>query len=628
MNSICRRGSISPFLPISEVSVMLKEQKSQEKNSHFSDAEINREEDDFIRTYTERKGGAFKILALLFKTHKWRLLLSAFFYAIKVSPTWVIPIITANLINIAVERPENSVGLIIMNIVIAVAVLALNIPFHMLHVKYFSIARRNVEAGLRGAMIRKLQQLSISFHKEMQSGRIQSKVMRDVEAVEALSSQIFNTLLDVLLSMSVTIAVVVSKNIVVFFIFLVTIPIAVLTMLPFRKSMRKQNHLFRQEMENTSSKVMDMVELVPITRAHALEDDEIHKLTDQVTQVAKSGYKLDLIQSLFGSVSWVIFNIFQILCLVCSVILAINGDIGVGDISLYQTYFTSLVAKISGIVALLPIITKGTESVHSIGEILSSYDVEDYKGKEKIKELRGEYEFKDISFHYADDDRLVLKGLNLKINAGETIAFVGESGSGKSTIINMAIGFFRPTNGEMFIDGKNASELDMHSYRQHIAVVPQNTILFSGTIRDNITYGRTNVSEEEVMQAVEAANLKNVIAKLPDGLDTNIGEHGDKLSGGQRQRISIARAIIRKPDVIIFDEATSALDTVSEAEIQNAINNLTEDKTTFIVAHRLSTIRKADKIAVMRDGRCVEFGTYKELMAKKGEFYTYKTMQS
>ncbi len=607
---------------------MLNKDQKHEKHSHFSDAEIVREENDFIRTYTEKKRGAFKILFKLYRTHKWKLLLSALFYAIKVSPTWVLPIITANLINIAVAQPADALTQIIINVAVAVGVLMLNIPFHMLHVKYFSIARRNVEAGLRGAMIRKLQQLSISFHKEMQSGKIQSKVMRDVEAVEALSSQIFNTALDVLLSMSVTIAVVVSKNIIVFLIFLVTIPVAVLTMLPFKKSMSKENHLFRQEMESTSSKVMDMVELVPITRAHALENDEIEKLTGQVTNVAKRGYKLDMIQSLFGSVSWVIFNVFQILCLVCSIVLAVNGEIEVGDVSLYQTYFTSLVAKVSGIVALLPIITKGTESVHSIGEILSSFDVEDYKGKQKMTTLRGEYEFKDICFHYADDDRKVLNNLNLKINPGETIALVGESGSGKTTIINMAIGFFRPTEGDMFIDGKNSKDLDLQSYRKHIAVVPQNTILFSGTIRDNITYGRTNVSDEEVMAAVEAANLRHVISKLPDGLNTSIGEHGDKLSGGQRQRISIARAIIRKPDVIIFDEATSALDTVSEAEIQNAINNLTKDKTTFIVAHRLSTIRNADKIAVMRDGRCVEFGTYNELMAKKGEFYTYKTMQS
>ena len=607
---------------------MLKENTGQGKHSYFNDSNIAKEENEFIKTYTEKKGGAFKILALLYKAHVWKLLLSAVFYAIKVSPTWILPIITANLINIAVEQPPNITNLITYNIIIAVAVLILNIPFNILHVKYFSIARRNVEAGLRGAMIRKLQQLSISFHKEMQSGRIQSKVMRDVEAVEALSSQIFNTALDILLSMSVTIAVVVSKSIIVFCIFLVTIPIAVIIRFFFRNSMRRENHLFRKEIESTSSMVMDMVELVPITRAHALEDDEINRLTDQVTSVAKRGYKLDLIHSLFGAVNWVAFNIFQIICLACSVILAINGEIGVGDISLYQTYFTTLVMKISGIVALLPIITKGTESIHSIGEILSSYDIEDYKGKEKVNVLRGEYEFQDIYFHYADNERMVLNGLNLKVNQGETIALVGESGAGKTTVVNMAIGFFKATEGTLYIDGKDSSTLDLQSYRQHIAVVPQNTILFSGSVRDNITYGKTDVSEKEVMAAIEAANLKNVIDKLPNGLDTSIGEHGDKLSGGQRQRISIARAIIRNPDVIIFDEATSALDTVSEAEIQTAINNLTENKTTFIVAHRLSTIRNADKIAVLRDGKCVEFGTYKELMKKKGEFYTYKTMQS
>lgn len=599
-----------------------------EKTSLFDEKDITKEENEFIKTYTEKRGGAIRMLLRLYKAHKWRLFLSGLFYAVKNAPTWIIPIITANLINIAVAKPENATHLIINNVVVAFVVIFLNIPFHILHTKYFSLARRNVEAGLRGAMVRKLQQLSISFHKEMQSGRIQSKVMRDVEAVENLSSQIFNIFLDVLLSMSITIGVVISKSLTVFFIFLITIPIAVLTLMPFKKTMRKRNRIFREEIENTSSKVMDMVELVPITRAHALEKDEIDKLTHQVTAVAKSGYKLDVIQSLFGSLTWVVFNFFQTVCLVCSIILATRGDIEIGDIALYQTYFTALVGRVAGIVGLLPIITKGTESIHSIGEILSSYDIEEYKGKSKLKEVKGRFEFKDVSFHYADDERTVLDHLNLTVNPGETVALVGESGSGKTTIVNMAIGFFRTNSGQLLIDGVDANELDMRSFRKHIAVVPQNTILFSGTIRDNITYGKTSVSEKTLKEAIAAANLTSVVENLPNGLDTNIGEHGDKLSGGQRQRISIARAIIRNPDVIIFDEATSALDSVSEAEIQNAINNLTKKKTTFIVAHRLSTIKNADKIAVIKNGRCVEFGTYDELMDKQGEFYTFKSMQT
>ncbi len=178
------------------------------------------------------------------------------------------------------------------------------------------------------------------------------------------------------------------------------------------------------------------------------------------------------------------------------------------------------------------------------------------------------------------------------------------------------------------MDGKDMREIDLRTYRQHLAVVPQTSILFSGSIRDNITYGCGQVSEEELAGVVEAANLKDLIASLPDGLDTMVGEHGGKLSGGQRQRISIARALVRNPRVIVLDEATSALDSISEKLIQQALSNLTRGRTTFIVAHRLSTIREADRIAVIADGHCVEYGTYEELMALKGEFYKMKILQS
>ena len=244
-----------------------------------------------------------------------------------------------------------------------------------------------------------------------------------------------------------------------------------------------------------------------------------------------------------------------------------------------------------------------------------------------MKKLDGSYEFKDVYFKY-DDKTPVLNGFSLTVKPGETVALVGESGSGKSTVLNLVIGFNKPESGSFKIDGIDAGDIDMRSYRRFISVVPQNSILFSGTIRENITYGRRHVTDELLNYAVKAARLESVIEKLPDGLDTMVGEHGAKLSGGQRQRISIARAIIRNPRVIIFDEATSALDSVTESEIQKAIENLTENRTTFIVAHRLSTIKNADKIAVVDNGRCVEYGTYDELMAKKGQFYRLKQMQS
>ena len=260
--------------------------------------------------------------------------------------------------------------------------------------------------------------------------------------------------------------------------------------------------------------------------------------------------------------------------------------------------------------------------------MLLEEDIEHNEGKEVLDDIEGEFDFKNVMFRYNNIDRPVLHELNLHVDKGETIALVGESGAGKSTILNLVIGFNLANKGEVLVDGHDMNKIDLRSYRKHIAVVPQTPILFSGTIRDNITYGTENVDDATLDEVVKAANLTDLIESLPDGLDTMVGEHGGKLSGGQRQRISIARALIRNPKVIVLDEATSALDSISEKLIQEALNNLTKDRTTFIVAHRLSTIKDADRIAVIADGHCVEYGTYDELMELKGEFYQMKKIQS
>jgi ATP-binding cassette subfamily B protein len=294
---------------------------------------------------------------------------------------------------------------------------------------------------------------------------------------------------------------------------------------------------------------------------------------------------------------------------------------------MYQTYFTTVVNSVSSIITLIPTIAKGLESVNSIGEILTAGEVENHENKPKIKQVDGNFSLQQICYRYPNSDQTILQDINLEVKQGETVAFVGESGSGKSTILNLLIGFIQPTDGKILLDGHDMSSIDLRSFRQHLAVVPQSTILFSGTILQNITYGMPSVTEEELERVLLAANLWDVIQKLPEGLNTRIGEHGDKLSGGQRQRVSIARALIRNPKVIILDEATSALDSHSEKRIQEALNILCHGRTTFIVAHRLSTIRNADKIAVIENGRCVEFGTYDELMSNRGKFYELKQLQ-
>ena len=585
----------------------------------FTDEEVKILEKELIETYIRSSDSPVKTLFKMYKKYIPEIILSLIFYFLKTLPVMVLPIITAEIINLVTKPPEDFIKPLIIYIVIMALLFLLNIPTHMLHIKFHSIVSRKVEAGLRGAMVRKLQHLSITFHKEMQSGRIQSKLMRDVETIHELSTHLFTTIPGIIINMVTALIVVLTTNLTVFGFFVLCIPCAVITVRAFRRPIGDSNRKFRRNMENTSANLMDMVEMTPITRAHALENKEVNKMTSILNTLANTGFKLDMVTALFGSISWVIFQLFQFFCLVFSACMAYSGNIGVGDISLYQQYFTMLTGQVSSIIGLMPIITKGFESISSVGEILASMDVEDNTGKIKMTDLKGDYEFKDVYFSYEDDQPL-LQGMNMKINAGETVAFVGESGSGKTTLLNLIIGFNLPNSGELTVDGHDIRDIDLHSYRKHISIVPQNSVLFTGTIRENITYGRPNVTDEELNTALEAARLTDFINSLPKGVDTPLEEHGANLSGGQRQRLSIARAIIRNPQVIILDEATSALDSVSERQIQDAINNLTQDRTTFIVAHRLSTIKNADKIAVIKNGKCVEMGRLTILWKNRENF--------
>lgn len=601
-----------------------------EKNQNrplMSDEELTQLEAEFMERYKGSEKHPIRTLLSFYKGQYHLLIFAAICYIIKKSPQWMIPIVTANLIDLVVEQPENMMQKIVLNVVFLAVLLILNIPFHYLYVKSEAVATRNVEAALRGALVRKLQHLSIGHYREMQSGRIQSKMMRDVENIANLSSSIFMNGMEILINLVVAITVVLSKNLFVFVFFLLCAPVAGVISFVFRKKLRHLSRDYRHAVEETSAEVMDMVEMVPLSRAHALEDTETSKMNRLLHGIARRGLRLDITQSLFGATNWVVFEGFQLICLVFTVGMFLGGSItSVGDITLYQQYFTMLVTSVTMILAMIPTFVRGIEAVTSVGELMHAEEEENNDGKTPLADVEGAFHFENVNFAY-EQGHPVLSDFNLDVKPGETVALVGESGVGKTTVINMVIGYHFPNDGVVTIDGHGLREIDLRTYRKHIAVVPQNTILFSGTIRENITYGLPTVSEEKLAEILEAARLTETIAQLPNGLETSVGEHGGKLSGGQRQRISIARALIRDPKVIILDEATSALDSVSEKKIQEALDHLTAGRTTFVVAHRLSTIKDADKIAVMEGGRCVECGTYDELMAKEGAFYRYRKLQ-
>lgn len=460
----------------------------------------------------------------------------------------------------------------------------------------------------------------------METGEIQSKFLKDTDSVDNLFNCILQNIIPNLISAVISAVIAFYKNGFVALFFICVIPINVFLTVIFRKKIRLSNRDYRIKTENMSNKLTNMLVMTPVTKSHGLEETEIRNVKESIRQLEGSGRNVDRTIARFGAWTWVVNTLLNALCLVFCACLALKKYITVGDVVLYQSMFSSLSAYVTALVNVMPQIGAGAEALESVSEIMNAKDVEYNIGKKKIGDIEGRVRFDDVSYKYPDGEQFVVKDFSLDVKAGECVAFVGSSGSGKSTIMNLIIGFMMPTLGKLYIDDKPTDELDLSEYRHHISVVPQNSILFSGTIRENITYGMETYSEEDLQKAIKDADVDEFLSELPDGIDTMIGENGGKLSGGQKQRITIARALIRNPRILILDEATSALDNLSEKHVQNAISKSVRGRTTFIVAHRLSTIRNADRIVVMEDGVCVECGTYDELMAKKGKFYELKKL--
>jgi ATP-binding cassette subfamily B protein len=289
-------------------------------------------------------------------------------------------------------------------------------------------------------------------------------------------------------------------------------------------------------------------------------------------------------------------------------------EITAGEVVMLTGYFGVLSSAVVMMTDLAPNFARGLASIKSISEVLESQDLEPNQGKRVVESVVGDIEFRNLNFGYPDTEENAINGLSLSIKAGEYVAIAGPSGCGKSTLANLLIGFLRPTTGQVLIDGVDTKDLDYRSIRQFISVVPQESVMFEGSVKENICYGDLTVTDEQLMQALNDSNSWEFVAQLPDGIETDIGPRGFTLSGGQKQRLAIARAILRNPKILVLDEATSSLDNESELLVQLALNKLMSGRTTFVIAHRLSTIKEADCIYVMEDGRIVEAGTHLELL--------------
>lgn len=577
--------------------------------------------DGLFEKNRQKKNVSARILYSFFVEHKKHFLIAQFYFLIKNSPTWILPLITAEIINLAAS-PEGSSPWDFLRLgLLALVLLLQNVWTHVRYAMHINRALRHISAGIRNSLIKKLQQLSITYHKDIETGRLQSKFLRDVEAVEGMNRQLFDHVISTIISVIITICITLTKSWFIMLFYLVVIPVNLLLINFFRGRMRRENRQYRTENEQLSARITDMLTMIPVTKAHGLENTEIDRIGDNIRHVASSGLQMDKTTAKFGSWHWVVGTMLSTSCLLFTGLLAYFGHIEVGDIVLYQSYFSAISGQAQMLINIFPMLNTGMEALRSLSEIMLSDEIEDNRDKIRLRYVHGSVQFEDVSYHYPNTRQDVVSHLNLDVSPGQCVAFVGASGSGKTTIMNMIIGFLQATDGVVKIDGKPIGLLHLQEYRKFLSVVPQNSILFTGTIRQNILYGLPDVSDEKLNEIIDRANIREFVDRLPDGLDTIIGEHGDKLSGGQKQRISIARALIRDPRIIILDEATSALDNISEYEVQKAMNELMKGRTTFIVAHRLSTIRNADLIVVMKDGCCIEQGSYEELMELHGEFY-------
>ena len=577
-----------------------------------------------LETFYENQKGknitGTKSVMFLVKQRFWKFFVSFLIKIGRSAPMVVIPIISANIIDLVSSGVfSDKMWEFFLNIGIGLFSLLLNVLFAWLDSIYFKNLCYSIGQNLRNVMVRKLQLLSIAYHNENRVGAITNKMLNNVEAIEVAFATMGTHVVTIITYVTAAIVITMIKAPIMALFYTFFIPMAVFLGVVFRKPITKKNREFRKSMEGANAAVTEMLGMVETTRAHGLQKDEISRMSRYMEDLRNAGASLDVVNQVFGAISWVILQAFQIFALAFSAYIASKGIISIGMIALFQSYFSATITRISTFINAIPQCTKGFDACASIAEILCA-DSDEKGGTKSPETFNGDISFKGVDFRYEENGPRILDNFSLDIPSGQSVALVGESGSGKSTLINLIIGFIMPTKGTVTIDGVATDAMNLTRFRKHLAVVTQNTVLFTGTLYQNLVYGSPYVSRTTVEKVIEEVGLTDLVEALPNGLDSFISESGANLSGGQRQRISIARALLRDPAIMILDEPTSALDAENEQRIKEVLKTIQGRCTIIMIAHRLTMVENFDNVVVLQGGKIAEQGTYKALLAKKGAF--------
>lgn len=482
---------------------------------------------------------------------------------------------------------------------------------------------------IRKQLYNHLQALSVRFYANNQVGQVISRVINDVEQTkDFILTGLMNIWLDcitIIIALSIMFFLDVKLTFAAIFIF----PFYILTVYFFFGRLRKLTRVRSQALAEVQGFLHERVQGMSVIKSFAIEDNEAKNFDN---------HNKNFLQRAFQHTRWnaysfaainTVTDLGPIIVIGVGSYLAITGSITVGTLAAFVGYLEQLFGPLRRLVSSFTTLTQSFASMDRVFQLMDEdYDIKNGIGAQPIKISKGQIDLKHVSFKYNENEKEVLHDINLTINKGETVAFVGMSGGGKSTLINLIPRFYDVTQGEILIDHHNVKDFLTGSLRNQIGLVQQDNILFSDTVKENIILGRPDATDDEVVEAAKMANAHDFISNLPNGYDTEVGERGVKLSGGQKQRLSIARIFLNNPPVLILDEATSALDLESEAIIQEALEVLSKDRTTLIVAHRLSTITHADRIVVMENGRIVETGTHQQLINKRGAYEHLYSIQN
>lgn len=566
------------------------------------------------------------LLAELFAGKYARMVGALFFITLKAAPVWLVPIATARIIDLGYSDSPD-IGKLLIYVAIAVFLFLQNVPAAIFYTANLVHLTRGIGQDLRIRICRQLQVLSLHYHSQSSVGSLHTKAIRDIEMIEYLPKLAFEQGYSFFLGLLVaSIAIALRKPEALWF-FALTVPLCAMVSSLFRRRLSDSVNDYRKSMEGMSTHLNEMVTMMPITRAHGLEDHQLRHVEDGILGVFKKGVHFDKLTQLYTAISWVVMGVMQILFLGGSMMACFNQQITIGDVVMFNTFFLTLSNSLANLLTFVPQLLQTRESLDSIIEILNSPDLEENSGKPLFDHISGAFSLKNISFTYPDAPAPAIRNLSIDVPAGTSLAIAGPSGGGKSTLLSLLLGFVRPDEGNIELDEQDMMEMDLRSYRKQVGVVTQDPVFFSGSVFENIAYGNQEVTTTAVFQALEKANAREFVEELSEGLETRLGIEGARLSGGQMQRLAIARAIVRDPQVLILDEATSALDSESEAHVQRAIERAMKGRTTFIVAHRLSTLKNADRIALLEMGKLIECDTPDELL-KQDNFYSRSMKQS